>query len=132
MSCETETEVRDRPLFVVGSEFFQWAAKSLWSFTIIQPLRTLYFYGPRINGHGFWGGLSPEDSCAHLTGVSATLWANQQIACKDLLERKFHSFSVAVFFFFYVWAFYITIKSLIFKLFYLDPLINEIRKMRVS
>ena len=103
---------------------------TVWDVVFVHPLRTLYFYGPRLHGHGFWGGLSPEDSCAQLTGVAAAMWANQLTACRDLLDRKFYSFLVAVFFAIYIWLWYILIRTYIFRTFYIDPLVKEIRHIR--
>lgn len=62
----------------------------------LVPLRTLYFKGPSWGHWGFWEGRGPDDVCAELTRVEATHWNTElgQMACQDLLERKFSAFAI--------------------------------------
>ena len=60
-----------------------------------EPLRALYFDGPDLYGHGFWGGRNPEDICAQLSSVPADTWKNRMSdECQSMLERKFRSFLI--------------------------------------
>lgn len=102
-------------------------AHGVWRATFVDPLRTLYFNGPNVHGYGFWGGVQAADACAQLTGVSALVWDVQAVACHDLLERNFFSFSVVVTFALYLWLVYKTLQHLAFRYLYVRPLIAELR-----
>ena len=61
-----------------------------------DPLRHLYFHGPAWHGAGFWQGMSDADMCAQMTTVDAAFWGQHADDCTLLLERRFHSFALAV------------------------------------
>lgn len=103
------------------------AAQSVWRVLVVDPLRTLYFYGPNVHGYGFWGGVEAADACAQLTGVSALVWDVQTVACHDLLERNFFSFSVVVMAAVYLWLIYKVLQHLAFRYLYVRPLFAELR-----
>lgn len=104
--------------------------ETLWMSLVNTPLRTLYFHGPYLKGvGGFWNGASEADACAQLTGVSSTVWGVQIEACRDLLDRNYTSFYVAVLAAVYLVCIYKALQLLAFRYFYVQPVMAEIRAM---
>ena len=69
------------------------------------PLRLLYLRGPELAGYGFWEGRSNGEICNQLTGVSASHWtatAANALDCSSLIERKFGSLLIGVYFAMYI------------------------------
>lgn len=97
---------------------------------ILRPLRNLYFDGPTILGVGFWEKLPQKDICSRLTGVSATFWdkADASKECKDLVSRKFDTFIVGAFTVGYIWVVYKVFSYILFRVFVLRPITNEIKE----
>jgi len=97
---------------------------------ILRPLRNLYFDGPTVLGVGFWEKLPQKDICSRLTGVSATFWdkADASEECKDLLSRKFDTFIVGAFTLGYIWVIYKVFSYVLFRVFVLRPITNEIKE----
>jgi hypothetical protein len=97
---------------------------------ILGPLRNLYFDGPTVLGVGFWEKLPQKDICSRLTGVSATFWdkADASEECKDLLSRKFDTFIVGAFTLGYIWVIYKVFSYVLFRVFVLRPITNEIKE----
>lgn len=102
----------------------------VWVSLVDSPLRTLYFHGPHFKGiGGFWNGASEADACAQLTGVSSTVWGMQIEACRDLLDRNYTSFYVAVIATVYIVCLYKVLQILAFRYFYVQPVMAELRAM---
>ena len=76
-------------------------------YILYYPLKTLYFYGPRIGNVGFWNGKFPQDICAQLTSVPSYTWTqkNLDLECFDLLDKNFNSFYISILFIFYIYTF---------------------------
>jgi hypothetical protein len=102
----------------------------IYDFLVLNPLKNLYFDGPTILGVGFWEKLPQKDICSRITGVSATFWdkSDASIECEDLLLRKFDTFLVGLSTFAYVWIMYKLLSLLLFKMFIVTPVTNEIRQ----
>ena len=103
---------------------------TLLDLAILRPLRNLYFDGPTVLGVGFWEKLPQKDICSRLTGVSATFWdkADASEECKDLLSRKFDTFIVGAFTLGYIWVIYKVFSYVLFRVFVLRPITNEIKE----
>ncbi len=70
----------------------------IWYF-VGFPLKILYFNGPSALGFGFWEGKSGEDICSQLTNVDSAFWVigeDHQSACRDILDRRFNGFALAI------------------------------------
>lgn len=104
-------------------------ARAFVDYTLLQPLKQLYFDGPTIMGVGFWEKLPQKDICSRLTGVSATFWDKTDASkeCKDLVSRKFETFIVGAFTLAYVWVIYKVFSYVLFRVFVLRPITNEIK-----
>jgi hypothetical protein len=119
--------------FIESVSTFQWvfekASTNFLNFIIIDPLKTLYFEGPTILGIGFWEKLPKKDICSRLTGVSATFWdkLDSSQECTELVERKFDTFIVGSFTIAYIWFTYKLVSYLLFRLFVIKPVTNEIK-----
>jgi hypothetical protein len=70
--------------------------QQLYSHLVVKPLRTLYEYGPEILGVGFWGGKTPSQICAALTGTPEDFWAQNPVPCSSLIDRKFLAVQVTL------------------------------------
>lgn len=108
----------------------QFISNKITNFLIVTPLKTLYFDGPTILGIGFWEKLPAKDICSRLTGVSATFWDKYDSLkeCKDLVDRKFDTFIVGTFTISYIWFTYKLISYLLFRLFVIRPITNELKE----
>jgi len=104
-------------------------ATAIVDYTLLQPLKQLYFDGPTVMGVGFWEKLPQKDICSRLTGVSATFWDKTDASkeCKDLVSRKFETFIVGAFTLAYVWVIYKVFSYVLFRVFVLRPITNEIK-----
>ena len=104
-------------------------ATAFVDYTLLQPLKQLYFDGPTVMGVGFWEKLPQKDICSRLTGVSATFWDKTDASkeCKDLVSRKFETFIVGAFTLAYVWVIYKVFSYVLFRVFVLRPITNEIK-----
>jgi len=104
-------------------------ATAIVDYTLLQPLKQLYFDGPTVMGVGFWEKLPQKDICSRLTGVSATFWDKTDASkeCKDLVSRKFETFIVGAFTLAYVWVIYKVFSYVLFRMFVLRPITNEIK-----
>ena len=105
------------------------AFKYIPDLLFVQPLRTLYFYGPRFWGWGGWEGIATEDICAQLTLVSAQVWKDQPLNCAALIERKFHTLLVTVGGLAYFLLIYKILTYIYFRYFILGPLLSEIKRI---
>ena len=96
---------------------------------LLTPLKHLYFDGPTVMGIGFWEKLPSKDICSHITGVSATFWEHGDAfdECHTLVSRKFDTFVVGVCAVLYVWSLYRAISYILFHVFVLRPITNEIK-----
>jgi hypothetical protein len=105
------------------------ASTGFLNFIVIDPLKILYFEGPTILGVGFWEKLPKKDICSRLTGVSATFWDKLDSfqECTELVERKFDTFIVGAFTVAYIWFTYKLVSYLLFRLFVIKPVTNEIK-----
>ena len=95
----------------------------------VQPLRTLYFKGPRLMGWGGWEGILLEDICSQLTTVPASIWRDQLSNCQDLVERKFQTFLVTISILSYCFVLYKVVAYLWFRYFVVAPILAEIQRM---
>lgn len=98
-------------------------------FFIIQPLKTLYFGGPRLWGWGGWEGISNEEICAQLTQVPAKVWENS-INCSQLIERKFQTFLISIGSLTYFLFIYKFLNYLYLRYFVLGPLLKEFKNFK--
>lgn len=71
-------------------------AVAIYAATMIAPLKRLYFEGPRFYGYGFWKGAAEHDICAALTNHDSNFWMAHSDACKEIIEKDFHSIVVLV------------------------------------
>jgi len=71
-------------------------ALTIYAATILTPLKRLYFDGPRLFGYGFWKGAPVHDICAQLTQHNSEFWKNNPDACREIVEKDFHSIVVLV------------------------------------
>ena len=86
----------------------QWVVLELQNLLLVSPLRALYLDGPPVLGG--WGGATPEDACAGMTGVPAFVWTHNLSPCYDLIEKKVKSWVVTVCVVSYVMTLYSLIK----------------------
>ena len=61
------------------------------NYFFIQPLKTLYFHGPRFLG--CWSGLTHEQICSELTShkINNGFWLQNHIECNQLIDTHFNS-----------------------------------------
>lgn len=69
-------------------------AATIYAATVLAPIKRLYFEGPRIYGYGFWKGAATHDICAALTNHNSDFWLAHPVACKEIIEKDFHSIVV--------------------------------------
>jgi hypothetical protein len=63
-----------------------------------EPLRELYFKGPRFQGYGFWNGLPLSDICAQLTHTASEMWvSNNIVQCTVITDRYFQAFFIGTY-----------------------------------
>ena len=63
-----------------------------------NPLRELFFSGPRWGDWGFWAGAELEDICAEATQTPSRVWRLNLDECVQLVERRYRSFVAVVYF----------------------------------
>lgn len=98
-----------------------------------QPLRTLYFEGPSINGFGFWAGLPVEDMCAVVSpGTSALFWADHISQCHVILDRRFVAFLTAIQCLLYFFCFYRVVYWYSIRFFLINPVMRQFDTLLVS
>jgi hypothetical protein len=92
------------------------------------PLRQFYFKGPSFGGLGGWEGMLPEDICAQLTHVSATMWRSKETMynCLTLLENKYQAFCISVHLFCYVLMITKFLQYVWFRYFILGPILAKV------
>jgi hypothetical protein len=103
------------------------AGVGLWIYekTIENPLRLFYFVGP------IWRNAPPEEICHELTGVPAAWWienADHAAACRDLLERRFHSFDAGVITSVYFTILAFVVLELLCSCCCIRPILRDIRR----
>lgn len=79
------------------------------------PLLMLYMHGPTLNGFGFWEGRSLSDICSVLTNVPSLHWTASRdnvLECASLIDRKFQSLMVMLYFVVYMSMLLTTLTSL--------------------
>ena len=67
---------------------------SAYALTITNPLKRLYYNGPRLYGYGFWRGVPLHDICASLTSYDSEFWQLHNQACLEIVEKDFNSMVV--------------------------------------
>ncbi len=95
-------------------------------YSIILPLRTLYFGGPRLWGWGGWEGISFQEICAQLTQVPAKVWENST-DCRELVERKFQTFLISLGAGTYIFLVFKLVNYIWLRYFILGPLLKEFK-----
>lgn len=74
---------------------------------MVWPLKELYFYGPWINGWGFWAGKENVEICAYLNPTTSQMhWIRNIDECNILVEKHFSTFLVGVKFCMYQYIIY--------------------------
>lgn len=81
-------------------------------FLFEQPLRELYFKGPRFQGYGFWNGLPLSDICAQLTHTASEMWGNNAAQCVIITDRYFQAFFIGTYSIVYIIVVYNLLTSL--------------------
>ena len=94
---------------------------------LIYPFKSFYLNGPQFMGYGGWKGISSEDICSQLTSIPAKHWIDNIVQCKDLIERHFHSYLVAVFLGCYVVFVYKLVSMIWIHYFIVNPLLKELK-----
>lgn len=93
----------------------------------INPIRNLYFKGPWINGWGFWSGKTMEEICTYMNPSTSQMhWMKNTDDCIELVDKRFDSFMVSIYFGLYCFAIYKILQSIWFRFFMMQPLAREV------
>lgn len=80
-------------------------AYQVYHYLFVWPLSHLYFFGPAIQGYGFWQGRGAASICAQLTPSNEEFWKQQPAECQRIIDTHFYSFIVPLEIgcYFYLW-----------------------------
>jgi hypothetical protein len=69
---------------------------TIYGHLILHPLRKIYEFGPDLHGFGFWGGKSPAQICAAISGTAELFWLHNLDDCLEIIDTKFYSVQVTM------------------------------------
>lgn len=99
----------------------------VYNAVVVHPIRRVYMYAPDMNGvFGGWGGKENYQICSHMTDTSEQIWQNNDMVCRDLIERRFTSILVVCETILYAYCIWKMVSFLVSYLLYHRPYLQAI------
>ena len=94
----------------------------IYKYLFIEPLRTIYMYGPCFHGMGFWNGSENSRICSQMTDYSEVFWLQHPMECEYMIHARFIAFKntceVVIYFFSIVQCFHFVLHEVLYSIWY--------------